>query len=120
MLPASYGSTVTLVQAGLVDDPYSGQPGLDWGNPTRTPIVGCVVYPYGQVGNESVDVGRPEIAQQTLTVLLPAGYASKISQSDRIEYQGHEFEVIGFGFDYLNPFTGWAPGGQITIRRRQG
>jgi hypothetical protein len=117
---APFGETILRLQAGQDIDPYSGEPvsAQDWVNPTATEVHGCVLYPSGMVGAEQVDVGRPEIAQQTLTVLLPPGV--ELDPSDRVQYRGNMFDVVGFTFQFVNPFTGWAPGGQATIRRRQG
>lgn len=113
-----YGETVTRLQPHYQGDPYGGAPQPNWADPIRTEIPGCVVYPLGAVGDEQIDVGRPEITQQTLTVLLPPG--TELDSGDRVEYRGHDFEVIGATFQFRNPFTGWQPGGQATIRRIQG
>ena len=113
-----FGETIIRLQPGVTDDPYTGAPSADWNHPVRTEITGCVVYPYGAVGNESVDIGRPEMTQQALTVLIPPGV--ELDPTDRVEYRGNEFDVVGFSFQYVNPFTGWSPGGQATIKRHGG
>jgi hypothetical protein len=76
-----------------------------------------VVYPrYGeseptQRGREGVIVG--------LTALLPAD-APSLTYADQVEYGGALYEVEGEPFTYRSPFTGWAPGTQVALRRAVG
>jgi len=113
-----FGETITRLQAGVKVDPYSLAQAPDWDNPAQTLIEGCVVYPRGQVGTENTATGRDQIARQTLTVLLPPG--AQLNPRDRVIYRDAQFEVIGFQFEFRNPFTGWTPGTQTTIERIEG
>lgn len=114
-----YGETITWLQPGKMDDPYSGESLPDWNNPVATEIPGCVLFPANASGNtENSDVGRPEQVVQTLTVLLPPGV--ELEPPDKVVARGHTFDVIGFTDQFVNPYSGWAPGGQVTIRRQYG
>jgi len=118
MMLAPYGETITRLQPGVINDPYSGKPGPDWNNPIRTEIPGCIIYPTGRAAAETADVGRPEQVVDTLTVLLPPD--ASLDSSDRVEWDGNEYEVLGNTFQFKNPFTGWTPGGQAIIRLTKG
>jgi hypothetical protein len=113
-----HGETITRVQPGPVTDPFSGEPSFeDWDNPIYTEIPGCVLYPRAAGAEETNEAGRTQV-QQTLTLLVPPGV--ELDPDDRVEWRGHTYEVLGFTFQYVNPFTGWNSGGQTTIRRIEG
>lgn len=91
----------------------------DWGTPFD--VSGCIVYPA-----ESTDVdgrGRDGVVAG-LTVLTPSG--SVIPHGAQVQVPAPHsdpafwWEVRGEFGAYASPFSGWAPGGQVSLRRGQG
>jgi len=114
-----FGQVVTRLEPLMVADAHHpGHAHADWSQVTRTDIPGCVVYPAGSTGDETSQLGRPELATQTMNVLLPPGFT--LNPTDRVEWRGRVFQVIGFTTEFVSPFTGWAPGNQAVIRLREG
>jgi hypothetical protein len=111
------GETVTRIRAAAVTNTYSQTAeDLDWTHAEPLAIDDCVLYPAG-TGGEQVDVGRDQTVQ-TLTLLAPAG--TDLTPLDRVQARGATYDVDGWPFEYRSPLTGWRPGLQVTLVRREG
>lgn len=112
-----HGETVVILRGTTVDDPYSNEPGtsLDWRSPARNPIEGCAIEPRYSNEREST-YSDPIIVG--LRVFMPPG--TDVTSRDRLEVRGEVYEVEGIPFDWRNPFTGWAPGVEVNIKRLEG
>ena len=107
-----FGETVTIVP---------GSPGTDsYGDPlpiTRTggDITGCGVAP--RYSTEPTERGRQGVIVG-LTVYAPTG--SDILSTDSLIVRGAEYVVDGEPAAWRSPFSGWAPGIEVAIRRAVG
>jgi hypothetical protein len=111
-----FGETVVRLRAARVTDPYSQtSTRLDWSSPAELAIAGCVVYQAD--AGEQLDVGRDQVTQH-LTVLLPPG--TDLTAADRLRVRGLVYDVDGPPFEYRSPLTGWVPGMQVSVTRREG
>jgi len=110
-----FGETIVQLIPGEKLDPYSGKLQDDWSHPTEVKIAGCAAFPAAAGATETAAPGRPQRAVETLTVLLPPGVV--IAPTDRVRRRGVEFNVLGFSNQFESPFTGWKPGGVVTIQR---
>jgi hypothetical protein len=102
----AYGETVVRVRStpGGVDkygDPVTG-------TTTRTDIEKCAVYK--GVIEEPVGRGRDPVSVD-YTILAPSG--TDVVSTDLIEVRGQTCTVVGDGFEWANPITGWRPGVEI-------
>lgn len=88
--PRLVATSVTVVSAARITDPYSGQlTRLDWANAARTTVAGCSVQP--EPGSETLD-GRDSVTSRW-RLRGPADMA--ITSYDRVEVGGDSFEVAG-------------------------
>lgn len=109
----SHGETVTRVRAARVSDPYSGEvERLDWTSTTSAAIPGCGVAP--RVSEEPLGEGRA-LVSTGLVVFAPTG--ADIGRLDRVIARGETWDVDGDPADWRNPFTGWAPGLAVNLKR---
>lgn len=112
----AHGETITRLRATAVTDPYSGQPtGSDWSSPSSLDIPGCGFNP-GQ-SSEPLQEARNAIQTQP-EVYAPTG--SDILSGDRVVVRGKTYDVDGEPADWRSPFTGWAPGMVIALKRTDG
>ena len=109
-----HGETVTLLTPGTTTDAY-GQTVADWATPTALVFTLVPVWP--RTTAETAEPGRVPVVVG-LTVVLPAGTA--VTTLDRVTVRGATYDVDGIPFDWLNPFTGWAPGVTVDLKRREG
>lgn len=97
----------------------------EWGDPLEPvehTIDGCTVYP---AESTTVD-GRGQNGMIAgLTVLTPAG--ADIRHGDEVRVPAPHskdpamwWQVDGEAGEYVSPFGGWAPGGQVSLRRATG
>jgi hypothetical protein len=108
-----HGQTVTIVrQSPDGFDPY-GDP-LP-GTQTRTAVAGCAVAP--RYSTEPTDRGRRGVIVG-LSVYAPAG--TDILHTDHVEVDGVAYLVEGIPAEWVSPFTGWAPGVEVALRRAEG
>lgn len=114
MVPFAAGETVIRIRAPLVTDRYGNQV-FDWDNATRSEVSGCGVAP--RTSDEETETGRQGVIVG-ITVYVPAG--TDISAHDRMEVRGEVYEVAGEVADWRSPFTGWAPGLVVNLRRVEG
>jgi hypothetical protein len=108
----AHGETVTVLPGAVTYDQY-GDPVA----PTRTGsnITGCAIAP--RYSTESTERGRQGVIVG-LTIYAPAG--SDILSTDSLMVRGHPYVVEGEPADWVNPYTGWAPGLEVAIRRAVG
>ena len=113
-LPMSFafGETVTVVP-GTIGFDNSGDPIPD----TRIEhdIAGCGVAP--RYSTEPTERGRQGVIVG-LTVYAPTG--SDVLSSDSLRVRGDLFVVDGHPAEWRSPFSGWAPGVEVAIRRAVG
>ena len=107
----SHGETVTVVRAspGGVDaygDPLPG-------DASRVDVPGCAVAP--RYSSEPSERGRQGVIVG-LTVYGPDVFLS----TDQVEVRGVLYDVEGEPGFWENPFTGWAPGVEVALRRAEG
>lgn len=111
-----YGETVTRQRATAVTDPYSTEStGLDWTTPAEEDIDNCGVADGGSL--EPVEAARNAV-DSDFDVILPAG--SDVTAQDRLVIRGLVCEVAGRPFDWVSPFSGWAPGMIARAKIRKG
>lgn len=111
-----HGETVTRLRATPIIDPYSEETtGLDWGNATSLEVPGCGFNP-GQ-SSEPVQDARNSVTTQP-EVYAPEGV--DILAGDRLVVRGLTFDVDGDPATWVSPFTGWAPGLVVALKRTAG
>jgi hypothetical protein len=111
-----YGETVIRQRGAVVTDPYSGEAtGVDWDDPDEHEVPGCAFNP-GR-SSEPLQDARNAVTSQP-EVYAPAGV--DIVAGDRLVVRGLTFEVDGDPADWISPFTGWAPGLVVALKRTEG
>lgn len=105
------GETVVRIRP-LGTDPY-GDP-LP-GDPARTDVAGTAVAP--RMSTEPTERGRQGVVVG-LTIAPPPG--SDIRFTDQVEVRGVVYDVEGDSIEIRSPFTGWAPGAEIALKRAVG
>src|SRR5690606_16290841 len=113
MMLFPFGESVTVLRAGLKEDPFSGETSPDWENPVETVFSRAGVAP--GVSDESWQVGRNPV-DTVYTVFLPFG--SDVTAQDRMLVRGELFEVNGDVADWRNPLTGTEFGTVVPLKRR--
>ena len=103
-----HGKTVTLVSTVTARDDY----GDSTSTVSETVVPDCAVAP--RFATESTD---PRVAPVMvgLTVYMPAGTA--IDADDVLRIDGKLWQVDGLPAAWENPFTGWAPGLEVPVKR---
>jgi hypothetical protein len=126
-----YGEAVTFeaLADGAVD--AHGNPVDSYGPPLV--VQGCAFDPGGSVeqytpGRDAV-ISSPRVfipagvsvfEETDLFVLGDDGTRIPVSPRDRVTVRGITYEVQGDPADWVNPFTGWAPGGVVNLERVAG
>lgn len=85
------------------------------GTPARTNILGVAVAP--RMSTEPTARGRQGVVVG-LTIAPPPG--SDIRFTDQVEVRGVVYDIDGDSIEIVNPFTGWAPGAEIALKRAAG
>lgn len=85
------GEQVTVLTAGTVNDPYSGEPVEDWGNPTERTVT-TLAPAEPRPSDEPVQDARNAVVNGW-TLYLPAG--DPITERDRVVVRGEEYPVRG-------------------------
>lgn len=120
MWPFPYGEEVTVIRAARVVDPYSGETErLDWKQATETPYPHCGVEirTTGDIREPTGDVLRAPL-YAGLRVFGPPDM--DVNAEDRMRVRGEVWDVDGDVDFPVNPFTGWAPGCTVNLRRVEG
>lgn len=111
-----HGETVTILTGTAAADPYSGEAGdLNWDDPAEQDVEGCGVQPRTSV-EPSQDARTAVIVG--LTVFMPAG--TVIGPHNRLRVRGDDYEVEGEPGEWISPFTGWAAGVEVAVKRVSG
>ena len=111
-----FGETVTILTAGMEEDPYSDDlvSSWDW-TPTELEVAGVGVEP--RPSGEPTQEAR-NATTSGFTLYLPAG--TEIGPQNRVVVRGGTYEVLGEPAEWVNPFTGWAPGIVVQVERVEG
>lgn len=110
-----HGETVTVLAAGEVADPYSGETSADWSNPTETEVTDVAVEP--RPSSEPTQDARNAVVSG-FTLYMPAGAA--ITAQNRVIVRGDTYDVLGDPADWRSPFSGWNPGIVVQCGRTEG
>lgn len=105
-----FAQTVTLVKRVK-----SGTDGL--GNDVFTTTTTDVPGAFNPGTSAELVQGQDVVTTQP-TVYLPAG--TDVVATDAVQVAGEQFEVDGSPNVWTNPFTGWAPGVEVKLRRVTG
>lgn len=111
-----FGETITILTAGLEEDPYSGDLAPSWELPPSevvVPGVGVEPRPSGEPTQEARNA-----VMSGFTLYLPTG--TEIGPQNRVLARGETYEVLGEPAEWRNPFTGWAPGVVVQVERVEG
>lgn len=111
----AHGESVTVLTAGTVTDPYSGDASLSWDNPTELNVSGVGVEP--RPSDEPVQNARHAVVSG-FTLYFPTG--TVIGPQNRVVVRGGTYDVLGEAADWRNPFTGWTPGLVVQVERTAG
>ena len=102
-----HGVIVTLVSTTTADDGL----GNTTETTTETPWGPCAVAP--RYANESTDPRVPPV----IVGKTVYGPAVAIDSDDTLVIGGETYQVDGLPGEWTNPFTGWAPGIEVPIKR---
>lgn len=113
----AHGETVTVLDATLVVDPYSGEPTgeQDWSTPTTRTVDQVAVADGGSLEPESV--ARNEV-ESDYDLMFPAD--DPITSASHVIVRGVTCDVVGRPFLWRSPFTGWTPGLVVKVKAREG
>lgn len=110
-----HGETVTRLRANAVADPYSGEStATDWSSPDELALTAGVA----DGGSIEPSEDARNAVHSDFDVILPAG--SDVRATDRMVVRALTCEVVGRPFDWVNPFSGWAPGMVIRCKVVEG
>ena len=108
----TFGETVTVLPGPDTTDQYGDPiPSTRIGGD----ITGCGVAP--RYSTEPTERGRQGVIVG-LSIYAPIG--SDILFTDLIEVRGQVYMVEGDPADWVSPFTGWAPGMEVALKRAVG
>lgn len=112
-----HGETVIVRRGRAVVDPYSGEvERIDFDDPIDTPYEGCAVGP--RVTSEPAIPGETPVLTEG-TVFSPH-VDMDVTARDRLVIRGREWDIEGEPFLWRSPLSGWTPGLQINVTRREG
>lgn len=112
----AHGETVAILTAGTIHDPYSDEDVPSWDvDPTEITVTGVGVEP--RPSTEQLEAGRNAVVDG-FTLYMPAGTA--IGAHNRVIVRGGTYDVLGDAAEWVNPFTGWAPGVVVQCSRTEG
>lgn len=119
----AYGETVTLLTPGTILDPYSGEASQAWelgdGEEWETEPVGQEVSQVGvepRPSSEPVQDARNAVTSG-YTLYLPS---IEVSPQQKFIVRDETYDVLGEAAEWVNPFTGWAPGLVVQVGRTEG
>jgi hypothetical protein len=90
------GETITILSAGTVTDPYSGEAAESWDTPTERDVV-TIAPPEPRPSQEPVQDARNAVTDGW-TLYLPAG--DPVTRSDRVRVRGEVYPVQGQPADW--------------------
>lgn len=111
------GETVTVVTAGVVADPYSGESVESWADAdvSSVEVAGVGVEP--RPSGEPVQDARNAVTSG-FTLYMPADVT--VAARNRVAVRGVVYSVLGEPAVWRSPFTGWAPGVVVQVERTEG
>lgn len=116
MFPLSKGETVVRLRRRLIHDPYSNEVTLsDWDDVEELEIRGVAIAPTSSV--EVDEAGRQMVVT---AVSIYGGLDDDIASHDRLRARSGLWDVVGDYLQWRNPFTGWEPGAQASIKKVAG
>jgi hypothetical protein len=90
------GETITVLTAGTMTDPYSGEPAEDWDNPTERDVT-TIAPLEPRPSDEPVQDARNAVTSGW-TLYLPPG--DPITRLNRVSVRGIEYPVQGEPADW--------------------
>ena len=112
----AFGETVTVLTAGTVADPYSGEDASSWNETPGEVSVDDVVVEDRPSG-EPVQDARNAVTSG-FTLYFPPDTA--VDASSRVVVRGGTYDVLGDPAAWRSPFTGWRPGLVVQVGRVEG
>jgi len=111
-----YPETVVRLRAPLVTDAYQDKV-RDWDNAVETTITDVQVQP--SESSEPATVGRSTVITH-MRLLTPIGTDIDLERTDRIRWDGDDWEVDGEVARYMRPSTGAVHHVEATLKRVAG
>lgn len=112
----AYPEPVTILTAGTVTDPYSGETSESWAAPGATSRVDhCAVAPGGST--EPLLDARTAV-DSDLDLIFDHDPAA--TPSNRVVVRGLTCNIVGRPMKWVSPFTGWRPGFVVQVKIREG
>lgn len=102
-----YGETITVRSTTTTDDGL----GNTTTTITETPWGPCAVAP--RYANESTDPRVPQV----IVGKTVYGPTIALDSDDTLLIGGVEYQVDGLPGEWVSPFTGWAPGIEVPVKR---
>lgn len=102
-----HGQTVTVRSTTTTDDGL----GNTTTETTETPWGPCAVAP--RYATESADPRVPQV----IVGKVVYGPARALDSDDTLVIDGVVYQVDGLPGEWRNPFTGWAPGIEVPVKR---
>lgn len=113
VIPLANGTTVTVYRTTTTTDRYGNEVPGPWA--VSSVIDGCGMAP--RSSSDVTDAGRQGVI---VGFTLYAPHDADIGPHDRVEVDGDMFEVEGDIGRWASPFTGWAPGLEVALRKVEG
>lgn len=112
----AHGETVTVLTAGLEEDPYSGEfvPSWEW-MPSGVEVPGVGIEP--RPSSEPTQEARNSVVGG-FTLYFPPG--TVVSPENRVVVRGKTYSVMGEAASWRNPFTGWDAGVVVQVEAVEG
>lgn len=110
-----HGETVTVLTAGTVSDPYSGEDVANWDTPTEVDVPGVAVEP--RPSQEPTQDARNAVTSG-FTLYMPV--TADVTAASRVTVRGDTYDVLGEPAAWRSPFTGWEPGLVVQVGRTEG
>lgn len=111
------GETVTVLTAGIVTDPYSGEDKPSWNVPPSSSVDVAALGIEPRPSGEPTEDARNRVVSG-FTLYLPSDVA--ISAQNRVVVRGGTYDVLGDPAVWRSPYDGWAPGQVVQLQRVKG
>lgn len=110
ILPGARGTTITVVRRIKSGTDSLGN---DVWTEERTDVLGLF-----NPGTSAELVQGQDVITTQPSVYLPTG--TDVTAIDRVEIAGLSYEVDGLPVSWVSPFSSWAPGVEVKLRRVTG
>ncbi|MFF3671691.1 hypothetical protein [Microtetraspora malaysiensis] len=116
-----FNATATVVRPAWQADRYGDQI-PDWSAAERRELSGLCIQPSAQVlvANEQITADGRDVRMTHWRVYTALGTDADVLATDRIEWEGRTFEVVGEVARWPHPLTGQVHHIEFTIERVQG